>query len=61
MIPEIEITCREKRYFINSITVEKYKRYYVKEIHVVNGKKMVRTIGDVYLSGESEYVQFEQL
>lgn len=35
--------------------------YYVKEIHVVNGKKMVRTIGDLYLSGESEHVQFEQL
>ena len=35
--------------------------YYVKEIRVVNGKKMVRTIGDLYLSGESEHVQFEQL
>ena len=35
--------------------------YYVKEIHKVNGKKMVRTIGDLYLSGESEHVQFEQL
>ena len=35
--------------------------YYVKEIHVVNGKKMVRTVGDLYLSGESEYVQFEKL
>ena len=34
--------------------------YYVKEIHVVDGKKMVRTIGDLYLSGESEHVQFEQ-
>ena len=33
----------------------------VKEIHVVDGKKMVRTIGDLYLSGESEHVQFEQL
>ena len=31
------------------------------EIHVVDGKKMVRTIGDLYLSGESEHVQFEQL
>lgn len=30
-------------------------------IHVVDGKKMVRTIGDLYLSGESEHVQFEQL
>ena len=28
---------------------------------VVDGKKMVRTIGDLYLSGESEHVQFEQL
>lgn len=27
MIPEIEVTCREKRYFINSITVEQYKKY----------------------------------
>ena len=35
--------------------------YFVKEIHKVNGKKMVRTIGDVYLSGESEHVQFEQV
>lgn len=35
--------------------------YYVKEIHVVDGKKMVRTIGDLYISGESEHVQFEQL
>lgn len=35
--------------------------YYVKEIHKVNGKKMVRTVGDIYLSGESEHVQFEQL
>ena len=36
-------------------------KVYVKEIHVVDGKKMVRTIGDLYLSGESEHVQFEQL
>lgn len=35
--------------------------YYVKEIHTVDGKKMVRTIDDLYLSGQSEYVQFEQL
>lgn len=35
--------------------------YYVKEIHKVNGKKMVRTVGDIYMSGESEHVQFEQL
>lgn len=35
--------------------------YFVKEIHKVNGKKMVRTVGDVYLSGEAEYVQFEQV
>lgn len=32
-----------------------------KNIHIVDGKKMVRTIGDLYLSGESEHVQFEQL
>lgn len=35
--------------------------YFVKEIHKVKGKKMVRTVGDVYLSGESEHVQFEQV
>lgn len=35
--------------------------YYVKEIHTVNGKKMVRTIDNLYLSGASEHVQFEQL
>ena len=35
--------------------------YYVKEIHMVDGKKMVRTIDDIYLSGSSEHVQFEQL
>ena len=35
--------------------------YYVKEIHTVGGKKMVRTIDDLYLSGQSEHVQFEQL
>lgn len=35
--------------------------YYVKEIHKVKGKKMVRTIDDLFLSGESEHVQFEQL
>nr|UVX80368.1 MAG: hypothetical protein [Bacteriophage sp.] len=27
MIPEITITCAGKRYFINSVTVEQYKRY----------------------------------
>lgn len=35
--------------------------YYVKEIHTIDGKKMVRTIDDLYLSGASEHVQFEQL
>ena len=35
--------------------------YYVKEIHMIDGRKMVRTVGDLYLSGESEFVQFEQL
>lgn len=35
--------------------------YYVKEIHTVDGKKIVRTIDDLYLSGASEHVQFEQL
>jgi hypothetical protein len=27
VIPEIEVTCSGKRYFINSITVEQYKKY----------------------------------
>ncbi len=27
MIPEIEITCKGKRLFINSVTVEQYKKY----------------------------------
>lgn len=27
MIPEIEVTCRGKRFFISSITVEQYKKY----------------------------------
>ena len=35
--------------------------YYVKEIHMIDGRKMVRTVGDLYLSGETEFVQFEQL
>lgn len=35
--------------------------YYIKEIHVVDGKKMVRTIGDLYLSGELEYIKYEKL
>lgn len=35
--------------------------YYVKAIHIVNGKKMIETIDNLYLSGQSEYVQFEQL
>lgn len=34
--------------------------YYVKEIHTVDGKKMVRTIDDLYLSGASEHVRIEQ-
>lgn len=40
---------------------ERGQSYYVKEIHIVDGKKMVRTIGNLYLSGETEYVQYEQL
>ena len=27
MIPEIEVTCRDRRLFINSVTVEQYKKY----------------------------------
>ena len=35
--------------------------YYVKAIHIVQGKKMVQTMDDIYLSGQSEHVKFEQL
>lgn len=35
--------------------------YYVKAIHTVQGKKMVQTIDDIYLSGQSEHVKVEQL
>ena len=37
------------------------QKYRVKEIHMVDGKKMVRTVGDLYLSGDSKFVQFEQI
>ena len=33
----------------------------VKEIHKVDGKPMVRTIDDIYLSGASEHVKIEEL
>lgn len=33
--------------------------YYVKAIHMVQGRKMVQTIDDIYLSGQPEHVQFE--
>lgn len=36
----------------------KGQTYYVKEIHMVDGKKMVRTVDDIYLSGMPEHVQF---
>lgn len=39
----------------------KGQAYYVKEIHKVDGKPMVRTIDDIYLSGASEYVKIEEL
>lgn len=38
----------------------KGQSYYVKEIHMVDGKQMVRTIGDLYLSGESQFVKIEK-
>ena len=37
------------------------QKYRVKEIHMGDGKKMVRTVGDLYLSGDSKFVQFEQI
>ena len=37
------------------------QKYRVKEIHMVDEKKMVRTVGDLYLSGDSKFVQFEQI
>jgi len=39
----------------------KGQSYYVKEIRVVDGKKMIRTIEDLYISGEPEHVQYKQL
>lgn len=39
----------------------KGQSYYVKAIHTVQGKKMVQTIDDIYLSGQSEHVKFEQM
>lgn len=35
--------------------------YYVKAIHTVQGKKMIQTIDDVYLSGDTKHVRIEQL
>lgn len=35
--------------------------YYAKEIHMVDGKKMVRTIDDLYLSGLPEHVLLEEM
>lgn len=35
--------------------------YYVKAIHTVQGKKMVQTIDDIYLSGQSGDVKFEKI
>lgn len=35
--------------------------YFVKAIHTVAGKKMVQTVDGIYLSGQSDHVQFEQL
>lgn len=37
------------------------QQYHVRKIHVVKGKKMVETIDGLFLSGDSEHVQFEQL
>lgn len=34
--------------------------YYVKEIHTIDGKKMVRTIDGICLSGEPEHVRIEK-
>ncbi len=39
----------------------KGQSYYVKAIHTVQGKKMVQTIDDIYLSGQLEHVKFEQM
>lgn len=35
--------------------------YYVKAIHTVQGKKIVQTIDDIYLSGQPEHVQLENI
>lgn len=39
----------------------KGQSYYVKEIHTVEGKKMLRTIDNLYLSGQPEHIKLEQL
>lgn len=35
--------------------------YHVKAIHMVDGKRMIETIDGIFLSGEGNLVQFEQL
>lgn len=39
----------------------KGQSYYVKAIHTVGEKKMVQTIDDIYLSGQTEHVLIEEL
>lgn len=38
----------------------KGQSYYVKAIHIVDGKKMVQTIDDIYLSGQPEHVLIKE-
>lgn len=35
--------------------------YYAKEIRIVDGKKMVKTVGNLYLSGDPAHVQIESI
>jgi len=39
----------------------KGQSYYVKAIHTIQGKKMVQTIDNIYLSGQPEHVKFEKI
>ena len=35
--------------------------YYIKAIHTVEGKKMLETIGGIFLSGQPEHVRIETI
>ncbi|MCM1561505.1 MAG: hypothetical protein NC123_18515 [Butyrivibrio sp.] len=37
------------------------QQYYVKAVHTVQGRKMIQTIDNIFLSGESEHVKLESM